>query len=351
MDNGTLFRPLALVGSIMYGLVLAAGFFPAISIALKCSDVVRAPQSRISYIDGDATVTRIQLGEHIRANFGANIEIPKVCDDSVRIATYDINNLKDLYQDPDNVDKLEVDLIQINAAVVAFQRVPLYTATHRRKFDQMLDRLGYIHQFFNNSKASFGVNVIASKIPGTSIKLPNSSLALDMLAVEMRINERNFAVVSVNIDPSIPIIVERQAKEIVKSIQSHVKKDHQEYALIGGFYSADPKSLTATGVLRDSFASLGWPVPSYTCWDNTVTDYMFVSPRLAGKLYGAYVYYTDSSDHFPILLDIKAPGVGKKVSRVGLSIQGWIVIVFGVLLMTVTAGLGIYHWVLSYYYY
>lgn len=54
-----------------------------------------------------------------------------------------------------------------------------------------------------------------------------------------------------------------------------------------------------------SFELLNWQGPKYTNWASRVLDFIFMSPGWTLPVVGSYVYYTDLSDHLPIIADFK----------------------------------------------
>lgn len=58
---------------------------------------------------------------------------------------------------------------------------------------------------------------------------------------------------------------------------------------------------------QSSFELLGWVGPQYTQWAGAVLDFVFFSPTWALPLRGSYIYYTDISDHLPIVVDLQRP--------------------------------------------
>lgn len=55
---------------------------------------------------------------------------------------------------------------------------------------------------------------------------------------------------------------------------------------------------------RSVFEKLGWHGPKFTNWSGRVLDFVFASKEWQLPLKGAYVYYTDISDHLPLIVDI-----------------------------------------------
>lgn len=63
--------------------------------------------------------------------------------------------------------------------------------------------------------------------------------------------------------------------------------------------------LVAKNKFRSSFELLDWQGPKFTNWSGNVLDFIFVSPSWNFPVVGSYVYYTDVSDHLPVIVDIK----------------------------------------------
>ena len=58
---------------------------------------------------------------------------------------------------------------------------------------------------------------------------------------------------------------------------------------------------------RTSFELLNWHNPKYTNWASRALDFIFMSPGWSLPIVGSYVYYTDLSDHLPIIADFRMP--------------------------------------------
>jgi endonuclease/exonuclease/phosphatase family metal-dependent hydrolase len=56
---------------------------------------------------------------------------------------------------------------------------------------------------------------------------------------------------------------------------------------------------------KSTFDVLGVPNPKYTCWAGTTIDFILLKEDtdLAKRLYKSFVYYTDASDHLPVVAD------------------------------------------------
>ena len=57
---------------------------------------------------------------------------------------------------------------------------------------------------------------------------------------------------------------------------------------------------------RDSFRQVLQPAPDASVWSGRRVDYLFSKGPL--EPYGLYVYFTNASDHFPVIVDFKAKG-------------------------------------------
>lgn len=54
---------------------------------------------------------------------------------------------------------------------------------------------------------------------------------------------------------------------------------------------------------RTSFEQIGWAGPKFTNWASRVLDFVYLSSGWRLKQLGSYIYYTDMSDHLPIIVD------------------------------------------------
>ena len=83
--------------------------------------------------------------------------------------------------------------------------------------------------------------------------------------------------------------------QLVKKAYASVNIDMEPHAL---------DYLNAQGY-RTSFELLNWHNPKYTNWASRALDFIYMSPGWSLPIVGSYVYYTDLSDHLPIITDFK----------------------------------------------
>lgn len=98
----------------------------------------------------------------------------------------------------------------------------------------------------------------------------------------------------------------------LKVVKDHIRKSGaQNYIILGDFnsdYNISPaplKMIKKNDFVHDSFECCHANKPTITNWSGNAIDFIFVSPSLCPKVSGAYVYYTNSSDHFPVFIDLR----------------------------------------------
>ena len=178
-------------------LVLACVSLLGGAFAVRCADIVRKPQTQpATYLSASQTASRAafrSLEESVKKSI--NGEIPTVCDEAVRIATYNVHfhrpmNVRRANEPGNNSNTHSVgeDLKRFNPTVVVFEEV-LTDGNNpfRKDFDAMLQSLGYTSRVFSRGGTCFLGNMIASKVP------------LDLIAREDLGSQRSLLAVSVNI--------------------------------------------------------------------------------------------------------------------------------------------------------
>lgn len=276
------------------------------------SSTDRRPQTQPpTYRNNAQKASRHVFERHEKAHAYINNEIPAVSDDSVRIATYNIHYHKDLYAANSNNESVRRDLSNFNPTVVVFEEVESnVNHPNRKQFDQMLDSLGYKYREFYTAHAWLG-NMIASKLPLTMIATEDLTNGRGILASSFMVGDRKIAVLGTHLEVQNGSIREQQTKQIVAFLKKHIIGKFDRYLLTGdmnaSWTSPEIQTFRDSGLLNEVFEAARAPPPEYTCWAGTTIDFVFTSRTLSDELYGPYVYHTVSSDHLPVMVDIKVP--------------------------------------------
>lgn len=239
---------------------------------------------------------------------------PKGC---MRLATFNVSKLFNRFEKKSTLDLVKEDITQIMADVILFQEVNVSSMSSLRqsKFGGFLKGMGYEYFHFGAKKnAKFG-NLIASLYPlrekgaidpGDDVLIIDAALDIKGGSSMVMFN----AQWGTHTDAS-----NKQAALTV----NYVKKKCSEAGinvpfLLGGDLNAikqgsKMKSLINTGALTNSFDALEWQCPTVTNIDGRALDFLLAGERTKENVVGSYVYYTDSSEHLPIITDLNVEPV------------------------------------------
>ncbi|PJF18666.1 hypothetical protein PSACC_01522 [Paramicrosporidium saccamoebae] len=277
--------------------------------ALDCNQVKRTPQVQPASYRGTGAASRSKFETLVRAQATlANPAIPAVCDEAFRVVTYNIHYHRDLHDSAGNNDLVKGDLLKFNPSAVIFQEVEA-NSNARQEFDKMLDSLGYRNRVFAAAKSAWLGNMIASKYPLTSIGKVELSSVRVLVAASAVIDGKKLAILGTHLEVGSSDSRQKEVQHILDYIKNTISPTYDRYVLGGDmnahWNSAEIKTLRNSGRLAEVFETLKADNPKYTCWAGTTIDFIFASPVLSKELYGAYVYQTISSDHLPVMVDLK----------------------------------------------
>lgn len=312
-----MFRVIA-IPALLYA-VLFTGML-SVTEATKCAEVNRTPQTQPpSYLTKKSPKSSRHLFEkHDKSNVIYNGEIPAVCEEAMRVATFNIHYHRDLHDQASNTKDVAADLQQFDPTVVIFQEVVADPDDRARMaFDQMLDGLGYLHRVVGASQGAWLGNMIASKYPLQSLGMLDLGSHRAVHAAAITVGGRKVGVVGTHLEVSSSNARLKEAQKIVTFLQKYVAPHCTEYILGGDMNahwgSPEIKQFVEAGTLKEVFGVVKAPYPQYTCWAGRTIDFLFASPNLAPHLAGSYIYHTISSDHLPVMTDILLPKVKEPV--------------------------------------
>ena len=284
---------------------------PGCALSLDCANVKRRPQTQPpSYRVGGLKASRGLFEQYDKVNIIYNVEMPEVCDEALRVATYNIHSHKNLYSDAINTNSVEEDLKRINAGVVVFQEV-VNEGSERHGFEKMLDKLGYVHRIEGMSTGAFLGNMIASKYPLVKLGHININWKRNVVAAAINFGEWKMAILGTHLEVKSAEVRQKQTREILEFIEKSIGPTFDLYLLAGDmnaeWNTSEVQHLATNGKLHEVFEAIDAPYPKYTCWAGTSIDFIFASTQIANKVAGAYNYHTTSSDHLPLMVDIVMP--------------------------------------------
>ncbi len=282
-------------------------------------------------------------------NKDLNTTIPQKTEHVARVATFNVHYWQDAYDNKYHFNEILETIKKVNTDILILQEVCW-------KDDPLIDRfkkLGYEHYQFCKAatatwahnefnSAPFG-NVIFSKYKIEDankktkmyvVKCPKSLEDRCYSYVEIILpNQKHLHIYGTHLDVFCEDESARLAQitELTKSIKDEknvivaadfnaVREEDYNYDIykkkVWDLLVNDNKKRfinpTPTLVLDhlksenfvDCFAKLGIDKPKFTVWSGTVVDFIFLK-NWNLPLSGCYVYYDASSDHLPVIMDIK----------------------------------------------
>lgn len=291
--------------------------------AKRCTEVTRKAQSQPPGFP--STGSRQAFEEYIKKNLFVNKEIPKVCDESVRIATLNLTNMVTL---SDDETRLGSALHQMDATALVLQFIPSSKDTYNR-LAMILEAERYSYRTeCSNSK---GRHMIVSRVPLKPISKADTKDGTCILASGVRVGSKTIAIISTAIGDSTGIHLE-ETKQIIRYIKTSIEGSYPKVimaASIGvGWGSPEVAYITGEGKLSEAFRSLKAPPPSSTNIKGIASDYYFISLNANETVLGAYTFQTSFGDYIPLLIDLDgAPEVPHSSIAGGTR---WIWIVTGI---------------------
>lgn len=240
---------------------------------------------------------------------GINETIPAKESCFIRLMSFNIH----LFLDAKNIanhESIYADVQAVNPDVVVFQESPdTLTRDRYLPVDERMASMGFEHILRCNGEeyAELG-NVLYSKLPLSGIisqKFRQNdrcfvSGIVEFKGKQLRITGTHLAVsqASHRLD---------QMTQLVSFHQSLMKSSHIIMADFNAWFSSKELQYARHFGFMDSFDAKGWERPNFTCWTGTSIDFILICPKvqLEWEISGSYVYYTVSSDHLPIIIDMK----------------------------------------------
>jgi hypothetical protein len=282
-------------------------------IAEKYADISPKPQTQPPSCGSLASTQKTTFARHVRSYQAVNKEIPPVCEDTVRVATFDVNNLVDLLDKGSNSELLREDLKELDPTVLVFQSVPA-SVHERHRFDRALESLGYIYRAFCRED-TLG-NMIASQVPLRPLFQIDLGQGSCLLTASILVGGKEIAVVGTKLSTKPEYRVD-QANKVVKFIDVNISIPYVlAVSQLAGWESPEARVFYESGKYREPFRSLGVAVPNYTCWNGMVEDFLFTSASAEKSVVGAYTFQTVSSGHLPVAVDLRGyPEISHHNSR------------------------------------
>jgi len=312
---------------------------------------------------------KLDIFRVISSQLGAteNRVIPEKDALTLRIATYNVHGwlrpwlgFKDNFDDSAYDNMLKV-IKWTNSDVLILQEVANIAGRQRRDdFKDRASRLGY--NFIACCDTGPLLNCILSKQPMTdidaltfktnppspktydnekrcfvrgSVSLPSSVEKLSVYATHLEV--RDLEIIGADMrkrDVPANIVRQRQILELINYIE---KNDKNNNVMIGADFNSPRKEdlqypiadTTAWSLFSeetnkvgkspssevfdelknrgyvDAFSTTNVTVPYFTVWSGTRIDFLMLGPKWNLPLKESYVFYNWSSDHIPVILDIK----------------------------------------------
>lgn len=287
-------------------------------------------------------------------NINENMAIPKHKPNktTLRIATYNVHALSDPNRKL-NFKKIIEVIKNINADIIILQEMPQYNK-HKdtiRQVNTLLEKLDYTYKhnnlfipcFYTKSigmcgniiliknhveykilnKTIFEVDKHNKKIRafiGISVK-PTPKIDFNIYGTHLDVYDETGKTSTLEILELIEIINAQNKPSIIAADCNAVRKSDYLYKV--NDYTAwdllNTVNKIRTGIqvptetlnnlikngFQDCFTKNRQQPPKFTVWTGTAVDFLWLNKNWNLPIVGTYVYYSDASDHLPIIMDIK----------------------------------------------
>lgn len=283
------------------------GLCALVVTAKKCSEVVRTPQYQPSpsYLGnkGDGHPSMSAYSEHVRKNLNWNAYIPAICDDSIRVITFDVNNFQMLHGGNSNFEMLLNILNTLDATVIVAQRIVM--GIQQVQLQAELNKWGYTYRMYCHGNP-YG-NMLLSRMPLSPLLQSNIGDGACVLSAVLELNGEPIVILGSHLSENDSEARKNQARKLYQVINVHIASRYSSYILAANF--EDDWESKAVGFFRDNmseaFRSSSLPIPSYTSWRGIESDFFFLTKALSQRILGVYTFHTLSSPHLPIIMDLQ----------------------------------------------
>lgn len=239
-----------------------------------------------------------------------NKYIPASSAKQVRIMQWNTHMLLDLAEKTSKVDDFIEDIKTVDPDILVMEEIPLKTEERMEQFEQRLMSLGYLHQAVRYSReegAQLGI-MIASRYPIPSVQYFELGFKRILIDASIKLGDFDYIhVLGTHLEVTDAVTRRDQAAFIADYLFKS-GNFRGNFVLVGDFngpYTGIEIEPLKDANHKEAFRSLGWAHPEYTCWSGAEIDFMFVGEETEKKLLGAYVFHSPTSDHLPLLLDLR----------------------------------------------
>ncbi|MCL4361709.1 endonuclease/exonuclease/phosphatase family protein [Candidatus Dependentiae bacterium] len=253
-----------------------------------------------------------------------NSKIPFKDNSIFRIVTYNVHYWKNPHDNKTTILEMLEIIKNLNPDIVILQEVSPIPGfgmighfAHSIAMKLLEEKVKVPNFAFCNTlgRGQWFGNVIASRTPFGNVEAFGFKAQLDseenrcyIVAHTQMPNNKELNIYGTHLEVSDKTgeFREKQIKEIFDHAVTKLKNKN---FLIAADFNATRESSTIQLLqkngFRDCFSYLGWQNPTLTNWTGKEIDFIFLSPTWNLPLAGCYVYYDASSDHLPIIMDIK----------------------------------------------
>lgn len=297
-------------------------------------------------LSGETTNNKA-LTSFIQKNIHLNKRIPKPNEHTLRFLQFQVNAFKSLSGSFNNVESVWSDIERIQPAVIIFVEVPKAGEQFRDLFDGMLSKGGFKYTFFFGREKSSVGNIIASRIElSGEINQKIGEENAFVMCASILINQQQSSIVVANVAASGDLRTAHMHL-LRKFIHDNIVTKHiNPNFLLFGNVDASTLALKEHDLeLTDSFEMLNWPSPPYTDNKGQRSDFILCTEKLRNVILGAYMYFTVSTTHMPLLLDLYAHNASYHMEVIKFSKTSLYFFIFSVCVIFMVSAVGIYYWV------
>lgn len=281
-------------------------------------------------------VSKQAFVDFVHANRHLNQHIPSSPPSGgMRVVTFNLHYFRDVFDKNSTLQNILRDVKDMNADVYLFQEVHMDTSKPDRKaFDAGLSSLGYKWQHVQAAPGATLGQMIASKYPLGKLRSLDLGYKRIMIEAELALKNNDkltlFAAHWQNADVKAR---EKQARLTVGHIKKKGGLSMGKFVLGADFNATWQgeaiQTLATSGLMKTSYSVLKWPHPHVTCWSGRAIDFVWAGNEVSKHVDGTYVYYTLSSDHLPIIMDLSLQPDAYAGSSVG--IISWVLVAVAII--------------------
>jgi endonuclease/exonuclease/phosphatase family metal-dependent hydrolase len=196
-----------------------------------------------------------------------------------------------------NISKVVHDIMEIQPDVVVFQEIPM--TQKWSLFDSQMKALDYQYEFHGGPTIECLANMVYSRIEMKHVY--QESFSMNRCFISFVVND--ILVLGTHLEVQDQSTRVKEMKRLIEYAHSQQSVYPKQMILadFNDWYDSPVLKYSRDNGFMDSFDTLQWERPNYTCWTGVSVDFILLKSI---EISGSFVWHTTSSDHCPILVDV-----------------------------------------------